>query len=93
MWGADAQGVADFGVGTTQGHVLDDTTLPLGEASVDACEARGDTAAADPAFEASHLARWQQAWPDAPCVELDGVGHFPQEEAPGQVIEALRGWV
>lgn len=45
---------------------------------------------ADPAFRAEHLARWREALPAARVVELEGVGHFPQEEAPEAVTAAIR---
>lgn len=43
----------------------------------------------DPAFGPAYLARWRAELPDARVVMLDGVGHFPQEEAPEQVTAAL----
>lgn len=44
----------------------------------------------DPTFDAAALARWEAALPGARVVRLDGVGHFPQEEAPDRVTAALR---
>ncbi|HWB78376.1 MAG TPA: alpha/beta fold hydrolase [Nannocystaceae bacterium] len=44
---------------------------------------------ADPAFGASYLDRWRRALPDARIIELAGVGHFPQEEAPEAVTRAI----
>jgi pimeloyl-ACP methyl ester carboxylesterase len=44
---------------------------------------------ADKAFTATHLAKWKNAFPEADVVELEGVGHFPQEEAPEAVLAAL----
>ncbi len=44
---------------------------------------------ADPAFGAPYLARWREAFPHARVTTLDGAGHFPQEEAPDAVLEAL----
>jgi hypothetical protein len=32
--------------------------------------------------------RWRAALPDAELVELAGVGHYPQIEAPAAVLEA-----
>lgn len=43
----------------------------------------------DPAFTPRHLARWREALPHARVVELP-VGHWPQEEAPEEVIAAVR---
>ena len=43
----------------------------------------------DPAFKPTALARWRSAVPHASVVELP-VGHWPQEEAPDDVIRALR---
>jgi haloalkane dehalogenase len=48
---------------------------------------------ADPAFKPELLSRWGELWPEAKVVKLDGVGHFPQEEAPGRVIEEVRAWL
>lgn len=46
--------------------------------------------AADAAFDLSFLARWRAELPKATVLELPKVGHFPQEEAPTEVIAALR---
>jgi pimeloyl-ACP methyl ester carboxylesterase len=43
----------------------------------------------DPAFTTTSLARWREAAPHASVVELP-VGHWPQEEAPEDVVKALR---
>lgn len=45
---------------------------------------------ADPAFGEAYLDRWRAALPDAAVVTLNGVGHFPQEEAPDAVTDAIR---
>lgn len=45
---------------------------------------------ADPTFGPDSLARWREALPAARVVELPGVGHFPQEEAPEAFLGALR---
>jgi pimeloyl-ACP methyl ester carboxylesterase len=45
---------------------------------------------ADPAFGADYLARWREGFPRATVTTLPGVGHFPQEEAPDAVLEAIR---
>jgi haloalkane dehalogenase len=44
----------------------------------------------DPAFGPTFLARWRDLLPSAPVRELPTVGHFVQEEAPGEIIAALR---
>ena len=44
----------------------------------------------DSAFRPHMLARWKQALPHATVVELAHAGHWPHEEAPEQVIAALR---
>jgi haloalkane dehalogenase len=44
----------------------------------------------DPAFGRAYLARWIEAFPHARVHALPGVGHFPQEEAPEQLLAALR---
>jgi haloalkane dehalogenase len=46
---------------------------------------------ADDAFPPAYLERWRQALPDARVVALDGVGHWPHEEAPEAVLAAVRG--
>lgn len=45
---------------------------------------------ADRALAPHLLSRWGQALPAADVVELPGVGHWPQEEAPERVIVDLR---
>jgi haloalkane dehalogenase len=44
---------------------------------------------ADRFVGAPHLARWKRELSQAQFVELDGVGHFPQDEAPDDVLAAL----
>jgi len=44
----------------------------------------------DSAFRPNQLERWRQALPHASVVELADAGHWPHEEAPDAVIEALR---
>src|SRR5690625_290701 len=41
----------------------------------------------DRLMPAAHLERWQQALPHAQVVQLNGAGHFPQEEAPTERSE------
>jgi pimeloyl-ACP methyl ester carboxylesterase len=43
----------------------------------------------DPAFRADSLARWQAAFPHARVTRFDDAGHFPQEEAPQALTQAL----
>jgi pimeloyl-ACP methyl ester carboxylesterase len=43
----------------------------------------------DPISGASIVRRWRELLPEAPVIELDGVGHYPQLEAPAQVLAAL----
>jgi haloalkane dehalogenase len=46
----------------------------------------------DPAFKLDMLARWREAVPNATVTELP-VGHWPQEEAPREVVGALKVFV
>jgi haloalkane dehalogenase len=46
----------------------------------------------DPAFHLPHLARWREALPHTEVVELP-VGHWPHEEAPDEVLGAVRGFL
>lgn len=43
----------------------------------------------DSAFQPPILARWEEAFPHARVVRVEGAGHWPHEEEPTQVIEAL----
>lgn len=47
----------------------------------------------DTAFRPHQLARWREALPNARVVELPDAGHWPHEEAPDEVAEALRGFM
>ena len=47
----------------------------------------------DSAFPPYFLDRWQQALPHARTTRLADAGHWPHEEAPDEVIEALRATV
>jgi haloalkane dehalogenase len=47
----------------------------------------------DTAFRPSMLARWNEALPEARVVRVEGAGHWPQEEAPGVVLDELREWM
>jgi haloalkane dehalogenase len=44
----------------------------------------------DVAFGPKFLARWRELLPEAPVLELPDAGHFVQEEAPTQTVDALR---
>ena len=44
----------------------------------------------DIAFREQELNKWSTEWPDAKVVKLPEVGHFPQEEAPDEVIRMLK---
>jgi haloalkane dehalogenase len=44
---------------------------------------------ADRFVGAPHLARWKRELPHARFVELEGVGHFPEDEAAGDVLTEL----
>ena len=44
----------------------------------------------DPISGAHMVARFRELVPAAPVVELAGVGHYPQIEAPAAVLEAAR---
>jgi haloalkane dehalogenase len=47
----------------------------------------------DSAFQPYQLARWRTALPGARVVELAGAGHWPHEEAPEAVNQALAGFI
>ncbi|MFP4124901.1 MAG: alpha/beta fold hydrolase, partial [Coleofasciculus sp.] len=44
----------------------------------------------DPAFRANQRLRFQQVFQKSKTVILSGAGHFVQEDAPNQIVEALR---
>jgi pimeloyl-ACP methyl ester carboxylesterase len=48
---------------------------------------------ADRTLGPEQLERWKQAVPHAEVAALAGVGHWPHEEVPEAVIEALRAFV
>lgn len=45
---------------------------------------------ADTAFQPYLLGRWRRILPGARVVGLDGVGHWPHEESPAAVVDAIR---
>lgn len=44
----------------------------------------------DPAFQQNELDVWVKNWDNVRVVKLDDVGHFPQEEAPDDIIRELK---
>lgn len=46
----------------------------------------------DPISGRGIVARWRELLPGAPVFELPGVGHYPQVEAPAQVLAAYRAF-
>lgn len=47
----------------------------------------------DPTFGAAALERWEKALPRARVVRCEAAGHWPHEEDPAAVLEAVRGFV
>ena len=47
----------------------------------------------DTAFRPHQLERWQALVPDAHIVQLAEAGHWPHEEAPAAVVEAVEGFL
>lgn len=47
----------------------------------------------DRAFPPSFLARWREALPRARVIEIPTAGHWPQEEAPDAVLNALQSFL
>jgi haloalkane dehalogenase len=47
----------------------------------------------DPAFRPALLPRWQAALPEARVIELADAGHWPHEEAPGEVARHLAAFL
>ena len=47
----------------------------------------------DIAFRRKELERWRSALRDVEVHEFEGCGHFAAEEAPGRVVEAVRGFM
>jgi haloalkane dehalogenase len=46
----------------------------------------------DVAFRGPERERWQSLFPDHETVVLEGVGHYMQEEAPEEIVAAIRSW-
>ena len=47
----------------------------------------------DTAFRPHQLERWKKEMPDANVLVLDNAGHWPHEEAPSEVAEAIAEWL
>lgn len=47
----------------------------------------------DRAFPPRYLEKWREAFPHARVAALDDAGHWPHEEQPEKVLEALRGFL
>ena len=62
----------------------------LQQASIPLCLING---VEDPISGASIVQRWRELLPNAPVVELQGVGHYPQWEDPKQVLLALHDFL
>jgi haloalkane dehalogenase len=46
----------------------------------------------DPAFGARERRRWEEIFPDHRTVMLEGAGHYIQEDAPAEIVAAVRDW-
>jgi haloalkane dehalogenase len=46
----------------------------------------------DPAFRGPERRRWEETFPDHRTVILEGAGHYFQEDAPEEVVAAIRAW-
>ena len=46
----------------------------------------------DPAFRERELRRWEEIFPGHRTVRLEGAGHFIQEDAPDEIVAAIRSW-
>ena len=44
----------------------------------------------DSAFQPYQLERWRSVLPHASVVQIEGAGHWPHEEEPQRVIEAIK---
>ncbi len=47
---------------------------------------------ADRAFRGPELRRWEQLFPNHATVRIEGAGHYVQEDAPDEIVAAIRGW-
>jgi haloalkane dehalogenase len=46
----------------------------------------------DVAFRDAELRRWEQLFPQHHTVKIEGAGHYVQEDAPDQIVQAIRDW-
>jgi haloalkane dehalogenase len=46
----------------------------------------------DPAFRERERRRWEETFPDHRTVTLEGAGHYIQEDAPEEIVGAIRDW-
>ena len=46
----------------------------------------------DVAFGERERRRWEEVFPNHRTVLLEGAGHYIQEDAPGEIIAAIRDW-
>lgn len=46
----------------------------------------------DVAFRDRERRRWEEVFPDHRTVELEDAGHYIQEDAPGEIVTAIREW-
>jgi haloalkane dehalogenase len=46
----------------------------------------------DPAFRKPELVRWERTFPNHRTVILDGASHFIQDDAPEEIIAAIKDW-
>ena len=46
----------------------------------------------DVAFRERERRRWEHVFPDHRTVVLEGAGHYIQEDAPDEIVAAIRGW-
>lgn len=49
-------------------------------------------ASSDPAFRAAERTRWEQVFPRHRTVVLEGAGHYIQEDAAEEIVDAIRSW-
>jgi haloalkane dehalogenase len=46
----------------------------------------------DPAFRERERRRWEEIFPDHRTLILEGAGHYIQEDAPDEIVAAIREW-
>ena len=57
------------------------------------CPLRLIDGAADPISGAHLVAHYEKVIPQPDCITLEGIGHYPQVEAPKEVLEAFNEFV